>query len=181
MKADLIIYNARQLVTCASNGKAKKGSQMQELGIFENGAVAIENGLIKAVGTSEEILKHYQFENTIDANQKVVMPAFVDPHTHIIYAGNRLNEFELKIKGADYLEILANGNQPTIFGDGGQICKLRRIILKLRTKIRLLLFSFSFSVFLPCKVLQIGYNQSTFHKNFPADDLLFIVFSFIED
>lgn len=109
MKVDLIIHNAKQLVTCASNGKAKKGNQMQELGIIENGAVAIENGLIKAVGTSAEILQIYKSENVIDAQQKVVMPAFVDPHTHIIYAGNRLNEFELKIKGADYLEILANG------------------------------------------------------------------------
>lgn len=109
IKVDLIIHNAKQLVTCVSNGKAKKGSEMQELGIIENGAVAIENGLIKAVGTSVEILEIYESENVIDAEQKVVMPAFVDPHTHIIYAGNRLNEFELKIKGADYLEILANG------------------------------------------------------------------------
>lgn len=109
MKVDLIIHNAKQLVTCASNGKAKKGNQMQELGIIENGAIAIENGMIKAVGKSGEILQTCQAENVIDANQKVVMPAFVDPHTHIIYAGNRLNEFELKIKGADYLEILANG------------------------------------------------------------------------
>jgi imidazolonepropionase len=45
----------------------------------------------------------------IDAKGKVVCPAFVDPHTHIVFAGNRLNEFELKIQGADYLEILKNG------------------------------------------------------------------------
>ena len=109
MKIDLIIHNAKQLLTCTSNGKAKKGNNLQELGIIENGAVAIENGLIKAVGTSLEILANFEAENVIDANGKVVMPAFVDPHTHIIYAGNRLNEFELKIKGADYLEILANG------------------------------------------------------------------------
>ncbi len=108
-KVDLIIHNAKQLVTCASNGKAKKGNEMQNLGIIEDGAIAIVGGLIKAVGTSAEILTNYESENMIDAQQKVVMPAFVDPHTHIIYAGNRLNEFELKIKGADYLEILANG------------------------------------------------------------------------
>jgi imidazolonepropionase len=109
MKVDLIIHNAKQLLTCVSNGKAKKGNDMQELGVIKNGAVAIENGLIKAVGDSVEILAKYESEHVIDANGKVVMPAFVDPHTHIIYAGNRLNEFELKIKGADYLEILANG------------------------------------------------------------------------
>lgn len=109
MKVDLMIHNARQLVTCASNGKAKKGNEMQDLGIIENGAVAVENGLIKAVGTSDKIFANYESENVVDANGKVIMPAFVDPHTHIVYAGNRLNEFELKIKGADYLEILANG------------------------------------------------------------------------
>ena len=79
-KADLIIHNAKQLVTCASNGKAKKGSEMQELSIIENGAVAVKNGLIEAVGNSGEILQTYQAENVIDARQKVVMPAFVDPH-----------------------------------------------------------------------------------------------------
>ena len=106
---DLIIHNAKQLLTCASNGKAKKGNEMQELGLIENGGVAIQNGKIVAVGKSEDILQNYQTENVIDACQKVVTPAFVDPHTHIIYAGNRLDEFELKIKGADYLDILANG------------------------------------------------------------------------
>jgi imidazolonepropionase len=109
MKIDLIIHNAKQLVTCASNGKARKGKEMQNLSIIENGAVAVNGNLIQAIGTSAEILSVYEGENVIDAQQKVVMPAFVDPHTHIIYAGNRLNEFELKIKGADYLEILANG------------------------------------------------------------------------
>lgn len=109
IKVDLIIHNAGQLVTCAGNGKAKKGNAMQELGIIENGAVAVVGNLIKAVGTSDEILSQYESENVLDASGKVVMPAFVDPHTHIIYGGNRLDEFELKIKGADYLEILANG------------------------------------------------------------------------
>ncbi|HMS43093.1 MAG TPA: imidazolonepropionase [Pyrinomonadaceae bacterium] len=108
MKADIIIHNS-QLLTCASNGKAKKGVAMQDLGIIENGAVAISNGKITAVGKSEEILREFTSENTLDANGKTVSPGFVECHTHIVFAGNRLNEFELKIKGADYLEILANG------------------------------------------------------------------------
>lgn len=108
-KADLIIYNAGQLITCASDGKVKKGKEMQNLGIIENGAIAVRGNLIAAVGKSQEILAEYESDNVLDANGKVVMPAFVDPHTHIVFAGNRLNEFELKIKGADYLEILANG------------------------------------------------------------------------
>ena len=108
MKTDLIIYNA-QLITCASDGKAKKGTQMQDVGIIESGAVAISDGKIIAVGTSADILRECSSDNTIDVFGKVVSPAFVECHTHIVFAGNRLNEFELKIKGADYLEILANG------------------------------------------------------------------------
>ncbi len=109
MKVDLIIENAAQMVTCASNGKPKRGAAMQNVGIIENGALAVNNKIIVAVGTSNEIAEDFQSENVIDASRKVICPAFVDPHTHIVFAGNRLNEFELKIKGADYLEILESG------------------------------------------------------------------------
>ena len=108
MKVDLIIHNA-ELITCASGGKAKKGTQMQDVGLIKNGAIAISDGKIIAVGKSADILREFSSENAIDANGKVVSPSFVECHTHIVFAGNRLNEFELKIKGADYLEILANG------------------------------------------------------------------------
>ncbi len=116
--ADLIIHNAGQLVTCASDGKPKRGNAMRDVGIIENGAVAVKDGVIIGVGKSDDILREFLSEppasvggrvNVIDAEGKVVCPGFVDPHTHIVYAGDRLNEFELKIKGADYLEILAAG------------------------------------------------------------------------
>lgn len=109
MQIDLIIHNAKQLVTCASGGKAKKGAAMQDLGLIENGAVAINGGVIVEVGESEKILKKFSADEMLDAGQKVVTPGFVECHTHIVFAGNRLNEFELKIKGADYLEILESG------------------------------------------------------------------------
>ena len=107
--ADLIIHNAGQLITCASGGKPKRGDEMSNVGISEDGAVVVVGGKIAAVGKSDEILNEYSSDNFIDADGKVVSPGFVDPHTHIVYAGDRLNEFELKIQGADYLEILANG------------------------------------------------------------------------
>jgi len=106
---DLIIHNAAQLVTCASGGKPKRGESMLDVGIIENGAVAVVDGKVAAVGTSAEIIDAYSSDNVIDVQRSVVCPGFVDPHTHIVYAGDRLNEFELKIKGADYLEILSNG------------------------------------------------------------------------
>ena len=99
--ADLIILNAGQLVTCASGGKPKRGAEMLDVGIIENGAVAVADGKIIGVGKSVEINNSYSYDNVIDAESRVVCPGFVDPHTHIVFAGDRLNEFELKIKGAD--------------------------------------------------------------------------------
>ncbi|MEQ1603733.1 MAG: imidazolonepropionase [Pyrinomonadaceae bacterium] len=108
-QVDLIIRNAGQLVTCASGGKPKRGAAMLDVGIIKNGAVAVLEGQIVGVGTTDSILSDFSAAEMIDAEGKVVCPGFVDPHTHIVYAGDRLNEFELKIKGADYLEILTSG------------------------------------------------------------------------
>ena len=109
INCDLIIYNASQLATCAANGKPKRYNAMRDIGLIENGAVAVENDRIIAVGDSDEILRRYKAEDSVDAKNKTIAPGFVECHTHIVYAGNRLDEFELKIKGADYLEILESG------------------------------------------------------------------------
>ena len=108
-RADLIIHNAGQLVTCASGGGPKRGAEMLDVGIVADGAVAIAGGKFIGVGTTAAILSEFQADEMVDAGGHVVCPAFVDPHTHIVFAGDRLDEFELKIKGRDYLEILANG------------------------------------------------------------------------
>lgn len=109
MQADLVIRNIGQLVTCASPGGPKRGGAMRDVGLIENGAVTIADGKIMAVGMSDVIVREYDSDTVIDAGGRVVCPGFVDPHTHIVFAGDRLDEFELKIKGADYLEILASG------------------------------------------------------------------------
>ncbi|MGB7069936.1 MAG: imidazolonepropionase [Pyrinomonadaceae bacterium] len=109
MRSSLIISNIGQLVTCASDGKPRRGRSMQDVGIIENAAVAVIDGNIAACGPSSEVVKAFNAEQSIDAGGRVVCPAFVDPHTHIVFSGERFNEFELKIKGTEYLEILANG------------------------------------------------------------------------
>lgn len=109
LQADLIIHNAGQLVTCESGGRHKRSVELLDVGIIDNGAVAISDGKFVGVGDSADILRGFASDNMIDAEARVVCPGFVDPHTHIVYAGDRLNEFELKIKGAEYLEILAAG------------------------------------------------------------------------
>ncbi len=108
-EVDLIIHNASQLATCAANGKVKKGISMRDVSIIENGGLAVKNGIIAAVGSSGKITKNYASQNSIDARGKVVTPGFVECHTHVVFAGDRLDEFELKITGASYLEILKNG------------------------------------------------------------------------
>jgi imidazolonepropionase len=109
MKADLLITNIGQLVTCASGGKPKRGVEMRDVGLIGNGAVAIADGKIAGVGEREDLERQFSAKEVFDAYGRTVCPGFVDPHTHIVFAGDRLDEFELKIKGADYLEILAAG------------------------------------------------------------------------
>lgn len=108
MDADLIVTKIGRLVTCASRGP-KRGEAMLNVGIIENGAVAVLDEKIVGVGTATEIATSFSAPKTIDAEGRVVCPGFIDPHTHIVFAGDRLNEFELKIKGAEYLDILAAG------------------------------------------------------------------------
>jgi imidazolonepropionase len=109
MQVDRIIHNIGQLATCAARGGPKRGTEMLDVGIIEDGAVAIADGRFAGVGKSADILNEFSSVEVVDAVGRSACPGFVDPHTHIVYAGNRLDEFELKIKGGDYLEILAAG------------------------------------------------------------------------
>ena len=109
MKADLIVDNIGQLVTCASPDGPKRGNAMRDAGMIVDAAIAIADGKFAGVGTANEIRERFESDEILDAKGRTVCPGFVDPHTHIVFAGDRLDEFELKIKGADYLEILAKG------------------------------------------------------------------------
>lgn len=108
-KVNILILNAAQLVTCANNGRPKRGEQMRDVGMIQNGAVAVQDGKILAVGSTDEITSQYESDTVIDASGKAVVPGFVDCHTHTVYAGSRLDEFEMQIAGKTYLEILAGG------------------------------------------------------------------------
>ncbi|HYB67519.1 MAG TPA: imidazolonepropionase [Candidatus Acidoferrales bacterium] len=108
--ADLIIENAKQVVTIQGHSKKPAtGQQMEDLGIIEDGAVVISNGKVVGVGQTNFVNEHFSSTDRIDASNKVVTPGFVDAHTHLIFAGSRETELEMKIKGAEYLEILKRG------------------------------------------------------------------------
>ena len=81
---DKIIINANQLITVSGGNRPRVGKEMSNLGIITDGALAIKDGLIVAVDTTDNILDYYKAGEIIDANDKVVMPGFVDPHTHQI-------------------------------------------------------------------------------------------------
>ncbi len=103
----MLIHSASQLLTLA--GGPQRGHALGTLGIIENGAVVVREEKIVAVGTTDEMRAAYPGEPTLDASGCVLMPGFVDPHTHLIWAGDRANEFEMKMAGMHYLDILAAG------------------------------------------------------------------------
>lgn len=105
MSQSIAITNAR-ILTLAHGSSLRRGEQMEDLSPIDTGSILIEQGKISRIGQSIKIPSN---TTTIDANGKVVMPAFVDCHTHACWAGDRLDEWEQKQRGASYLEILKSG------------------------------------------------------------------------
>ena len=107
----LAILNAAQLVTVAGPCNPRTGHDMGQLAIIEHGGMLVDDaGLIAAVGTSEEIAKQAgPSVDVVDAGNCVVLPGFVDAHTHLVFAGDRIDEYELRAKGATYEQIATAG------------------------------------------------------------------------
>ena len=103
----MLIHSASQLITVA--GGVQRGNTLGRLGIIEDGAVLLQGETILAVGATTDLLNKYPHEETIDAKGKVVMPGFVDPHTHLVWSGHRAAEFEMRLQGKTYMEIMNTG------------------------------------------------------------------------
>ena len=103
----MLIHSASQLLTLS--GGPQRRRDLGRLGLISDGAVLIRNGLIAAVGNTSELRRAYPDEPTLDARGHAVLPGFVDPHTHAIWVGDRAPEFEQRLQGKTYLEILAMG------------------------------------------------------------------------
>jgi len=103
----MLIHSASQLLTLS--GGPQRGQQLGTLSIIQDGAVLIRDEKIVAMGQTDELRPAHRDEPSLDATGCVVMPGFVDPHTHAIWAGDRAAEFEKKMAGAHYLDILAAG------------------------------------------------------------------------
>ena len=110
MGKKLLIKNAAELVTC--RGKApKSGEAMADIGIINDGAMWIEDGVIRRVGTTAEVLSGIDAAEAevLDAAGRCVLPGFVDPHTHFLFAGNRAEEFSWRLRGDTYMQIMERG------------------------------------------------------------------------
>jgi imidazolonepropionase len=110
--ADLLIANAAQVVTCAGfSHQPARGSDQGAVGIIEDGAVAIAEGRILEAGPAPQLRSKYALpdDKIIDARGGVILPGFVDCHTHMVFAGDRAGEWEARMQGKPYLEILREG------------------------------------------------------------------------
>jgi imidazolonepropionase len=106
----LIITGASQLLTLRGTSP-RRGNSLSELGIIKDGALLVRNGVIEELGSRAEMesLPEARSAEKLDVGGRVVLPGFVDSHTHLIHAASRAEEYELKIEGASYEEIARKG------------------------------------------------------------------------
>jgi imidazolonepropionase len=110
MPRDLIIVNCKQLITLAGPPVPRVGPDLNNLGIIEDGALWARDGIIQKVGTWEEIKSAVPADaNTVEAEGRIVLPGFVDAHTHLVFGGSRADEFERRALGESYQSIAASG------------------------------------------------------------------------
>src|SRR5437660_10995598 len=105
----LTLLHASQLVALSGPTRPRAGKELSELGIIRDGGMLIRDGKIDSVGPSDEIEKESRGAEIVDAGGRVVLPGFVDAHTHLVFAGNRLDDFERRARGESDEQIAKDG------------------------------------------------------------------------
>ena len=106
---DLLIHSAAQLCVVPPHDGPQRGAGLGDLGLITDGALAVRDGRVVAVGSTAGLRRRYDPSESIDAAGRCVLPGFVDPHTHLPWAGDRAGEFEQRLAGASYMEIMNAG------------------------------------------------------------------------
>ena len=107
--SELLIVHCSQLVTLAGPQRPRTGTEMCEVGALADGAMLVRDGRIAAIGLRADVEPLAKDAEVFDAGGRLVTPGFVDAHTHLVFAGNRANEFEMRCAGATYQEIAGQG------------------------------------------------------------------------
>jgi imidazolonepropionase len=107
--SSLAVLHASEFVTLSGPKRPRVGTELTALGIIRDGGMLIRNGKIEKIGPSDEIEKNLGDAEIIDARGRVVLPGFVDAHTHLVFAGNRLDDFERRARGETYEQIAKAG------------------------------------------------------------------------
>lgn len=110
-RVDRLYTHCKELVTLADGPPrgARRGAALRSVGLVEDGAVAVREGRIVACGPTGDVLAAYRADREIDLSGYVVLPGFVDCHTHPVFVGTREEEFHMRCAGANYMEIAARG------------------------------------------------------------------------
>src|SRR3982751_1254810 len=107
----LLVDNCGQLLTLQGANRPRRGREMGDAGVIRQGAILIRNGLVEAVGPARRVRRHPRARGAtrLDAAGQVVMPGFVDSHTHALFVGSRVGEYVARIRGATYEELARAG------------------------------------------------------------------------
>src|SRR5436190_13139931 len=107
--SSLAVLHASQVVTLTGPKRPRIGAEMSELAIIREGGMLVRDGKIESVGPSDEMEKNVGDAEIVDARGRSVMPGFVDAHTHLVFSGNRLDDFERRARGEPYEQIAKAG------------------------------------------------------------------------
>jgi imidazolonepropionase len=105
----LALLHASQVITLSGPKRPRVGKEMSELGIIRDGGILIRDGNINIIGPSDEIEKKSRDAEVVDLGSRVALPGFVDAHTHLVFGGNRLDDFERRARGETYEQIAKAG------------------------------------------------------------------------
>ena len=130
----VLVRGARQLLTLRGSAGPRRGSALRQLGIVQDGAVLIENGIISMLGASRRVenLSAARNAREIDASGKVVAPGFVDSHTHLVCGRPRLDDYDMGLAGSSYAEIAAAGGGILNSVHAVRETPIRRLVLQAR-------------------------------------------------